>query len=482
MTFPLPNANPIWPHFQTLCAIPRPSKHEARLREHLEAWAEARGLAHEADEAGNLLIRKAATPGMEARLGVVLQGHLDMVCQQNDGTGHDFHADPIRPVLRDGWLVAPDTTLGSDNGIGVAMALAVLDADDLAHGPIEALFTVDEEAGMGGARGLRAGWLRGAMLINIDTEEWGSFYLGAAGGVDVVGRRAYAEEPAPADRIALRLTVGGLTGGHSGGDIHLERGNAIKLLARTLQKLAPFSPRLSRLQGGTARNALPREAWATVMVAATDADAIRREVAALEALYRTELIGVEAEVRLGVAPDEAATVLSAADQTALLDALLALPHGVHRMSQRVAGVVETSNNLGVVRIGDGAMEAVLMVRSLLESTRDALADQIAAVFALAGAEAERRGAYPGWAPDPDSTLLSLMQDAYRREFGGEPGIKVIHAGLECGLLSTKYPAMDMVSFGPDIRGAHAPGEKVEIDSVDKCWRLLLATLATVPAA
>ncbi|MFC4160337.1 aminoacyl-histidine dipeptidase [Chitinimonas lacunae] len=478
MTFPLPNANPVWPHFQALCAIPRPSKHESRLRDHLCSWARARELHHEVDAAGNLLIRKAASPGKENCPGVALQGHLDMVCQQNEGTGHDFHRDPIRPVIEDGWLVARDTTLGADNGIGVALALAVLDSRELRHGPLEVLFTVDEEAGMGGARGLAPGWLQSAMLINLDTEEWGSFYLGAAGGVDVVASRGYAEEAIPAGHEVLRLSVSGLVGGHSGGDIHLERGNAIKLLARVLERLG-HDWRLARLQGGTARNALPREAWAVVSLPAAAISTVRADIAAIETEFREELAGVDGGVTVRLEPDCADQVLVAADQATLLNLLRALPHGVHRMSRRVEGVVETSNNLGVARLAEGRFDATLMVRSLLASGTTALSGQIVSILKLAGASAELRGAYPGWAPDPDSRLLTLMREVYRREFAAEPEIRVIHAGLECGLLATKYPHLQMVSYGPDIRGAHAPGERVEIASVDRCWQLLTATLAAI---
>ncbi|MGL6070791.1 aminoacyl-histidine dipeptidase [Craterilacuibacter sp.] len=472
----------VWEHFQTLCEIPRPSKHEDALRDYLKGWAELRGLTTQLDAAGNLIIRKPATPGFEDRKGVVLQSHLDMVCQANAGTVHDFFKDPIRPVLKDGWLVAENTTLGADNGIGVALALAVLQSEDIDHGPIEALLTVDEEAGMGGALGLEPGLLQGELLINIDTEEWGDFYLGCAGGEDVNVRSSYASEALPANYAGARLVIKGLKGGHSGCDIHLGRGNAVKSLLRLIKSHeTELGLRLVSFDGGTARNALAREASAVVALPAECLPLLYTRLAEFEALLQFELYGVDEDASVAHEAAEVASVMAAADQVRLLRALHAAPHGVKRMSQRVSGVVETSNNLGVVQIGNGTLFANLMVRSLLESGTRALADEIVSLFELAQCDIEREGKYPGWAPNPDSALLALFQQVYAREFGGESGVKVIHAGLECGLIGSKYPQMDMVSFGPDIRGAHAPGERVDVASVGKVWALLKAVLAAVPA-
>lgn len=472
----------VWEHFQTLCDIPRPSKHEQALRDYLKGWAELRGLETVVDSVGNLVVRKPATPGMEDRIGVVLQGHLDMVCQANTGTEHDFFKDPIRPVLKDGWLIAENTTLGADNGIGVALGLAVLSADDLAHGPVEVLMTLDEEAGMGGALGLSPDVLQGQMMINIDTEEWGEFYMGCAGGVDVNVRRSYAQEALPAGYVAQQLVVSGLVGGHSGADIHLGRGNANKILVRLLTELAATVPlRLVSLNGGTARNALAREAFAVVAYPADQAAQVAAEIDAYQALMRFELAGVDEGVTVMLKPATAASVMAEADQQAVLAALHAAPHGVKRMSQRVAGVVETSNNLGVITLGDGRIFANLMVRSLLDSGFRNLAAEIVALFRLAGFSTETEGGYPGWAPNPASPLLALFQRVYREQFAAESGVQVIHAGLECGIIGAKYPQMDMVSFGPNIRGAHAPGERVEVVSVGQAWQLLKAVLAAVPA-
>ncbi|NHR05028.1 aminoacyl-histidine dipeptidase [Chromobacterium haemolyticum] len=472
----------VWEHFQTLCEIPRPSKHEQQLRDYLKGWAELRGLDTVVDEVGNLIIRKPATPGNENRIGVVLQGHLDMVCQANTGTEHDFFKDPIRPVLQDGWLVAENTTLGADNGIGVALGMAVLNSEDVPHGPIEVLLTLDEEAGMGGALGLGTGLLQGQYLINIDTEEWGEFYMGCAGGVDANVSRGYAREALPAGYQAVSLVIKGLRGGHSGADIHLGRGNANKILIRLIRELeAETDLRVSSFKGGTARNALSREAFAAVAFPAADADKVAAKLDAFQSLLRFELAGVDEGVTVVQERIELGQVMARADQGAIFAALHAAPHGVKRMSQRVEGVVETSNNLGVVVLEEGKLFANLMVRSLLDSGTWMLAREVESLFLLAGCQVEMEGGYPGWAPNPQSKLLALFQQVYAREFGGEAQVQVIHAGLECGILGSKYPGMDMVSFGPNIRGAHAPGERVEVDSVGKAWHLLKAVLAAVPA-
>lgn len=477
----------VWRHFSTLLNTPRPSKHEDALRDTLRTWANARGLATMVDRAGNLIIRKPATAGMENRPGVILQGHLDMVCQKNHATTHDFLRDPIQAELQGDWLVAPNTTLGADNGIGVALALALLESTDLPHPPLEVLLTVDEEAGMGGALGLEPGLLQGSLMINIDTEDWGEFYLGCAGGVDVNVSFRYSSEALPSGFANYEIDVGGLRGGHSGVDIHLERGNAIKILVRLLRSLeGRFGNdiRLVELEGGSARNALAREARARVALPRDLAERVASRIEDFDLLVRGELAGVDEGVSVRFGPEDgiAHSAMSGADQRNILAALHAAPHGVRRMSQRVAGVVETSNNLGVLKIADGSGFANLMVRSLLDSGVQALAAEIESLFSLAGAAVQTEGAYPGWAPNPDSDLLKLFQRVYQREFASGPAaVKVIHAGLECGILKSKYPQLDIVSFGPDIRGAHAPGERVNIESVAKCWKLLAAVVAAIPA-
>jgi len=470
----------VWSHFATLCSIPRPSKGEARLRDHLREWAEARGLSAAVDETGNLIVRKAASRGRESAPIVVLQAHLDMVCQNNADTPHDFSCDPIAPVLRDGWLLAEGTTLGADNGIGVALMLAALEDQDLEHGPIEALFTVDEECGMGGARGLDPNALQGRLLLNLDTEEWGQFYLGCAGGTNVNVRRQGQAEAVPDGFVALRVDARGLRGGHSGVNIHEGRGNAIKLLVRVLREMERRWPlRLATLQGGTARNALPREAFATLALPGDAADGVADLLAGLQTTLRTELAGVDEEVILSSSRCEIAQVMSSADQAAWLASLHAAPQGVRRMSLKVPGVVETSDNLGTVEVTPELGACCFMVRSLVDSASVELAQEIASLFALSGTAAELSGYYPGWAPNPASPLLGVCQSVYRDTFGSMPTTEVIHAGLECGIIGGKYPEMDMVSFGPTIRGAHAPGEMVDVASVERCWRLLREILSAI---
>jgi dipeptidase D len=479
----------VWKHFAALCAIPRPSKGEIRLREHLQAWAAAYGLPTVVDAAGNLIIRKSADAGYESAPGVVLQAHLDMVCQANADTPHDFARDPLEPVLRDGWLLAERTTLGADNGVGVALILAALEEKGLTHGPLEALLTVDEESGMGGARGLDPGALAGRLLLNLDTEEWGHFCVGCAGGLDVNVRRPGTPEALPGDHAVLRVEVRGLVGGHSGMNIHEGRGNAIKLLVRALCAVQRRWPlRLVSLRGGSARNALPREALAVFAVPRSAASGVASLLAGLQAALREELAGIDGEVALCCAPHvprvpcppgESVRVMNPAAQAAWLAALHAAPQGVQRMSRTAPGVVETSDNLGIVDLTPDGGECCFLVRSLVDSTGLELAEEIVDLFTLSGAVAEVSGHYPGWAPDLASPLLALCREVYRANFDGEAVADVIHAGLECGLIGGKYPEMDKISFGPTIRGAHAPGEAVEVISVGRCWRLLREILAAL---
>jgi dipeptidase D len=468
----------VWAHFANLCATPRASKAEAPLRDALQHWASAHDLVAVVDSAGNLIIRKPASAGCENWPGVVLQAHLDMVCQKNDDSDHDFSSDPIYPEWRDGWLVADKTTLGADNGIGVALILAALEDTSLVHGPLEALLTVDEEAGMGGARGLDAGVLRGRLMLNLDTEEWGEFYLGCAGGLDVNIARQGVAEAVPGGFQVFRIDLRGLRGGHSGVDIHEQRGNAIKLLIRVLQDLAVEMPlRLVALQGGSARNALPREVFAKVALPVDSAGRLSGLLASVEATLRAELRGVDDGLTLDASLADATQVMALAEQEIWLRSLHASPHGVRRMSRHVPGVVETSNNLGMVDVRPDGGSCNFMVRSLIGSGSQALADEIVSLWLLTGSRVEKEGFYPGWAPNPDSELLKVCQSVYQRDFAADSKVQVIHAGLECGIIGDKYPGMDIVSFGPTIRGAHAPGERVEVASVGHCWRLLKGILA-----
>ncbi len=470
----------VWAHFETLCRIPRPSKQEEVLSDYLQTWAQNKGLDCLVDQVGNLILRKPASAGREHLPGVILQAHLDMVCQKNSGTVHDFLHDTIRPVVRDGLMIAEETTLGADNGIGVALALAVLEDATLTHGPIEVLLTVDEEDGMGGANGLATGMLQGKYVVNLDTEAWGEFYLGCAGGMDIYVDRTASDEMLPFGWQAVRIDVSGLRGGHSGINIHEGRGSAIKILCRILCALnARFTLRLVSFIGGTARNALPREASAVVAIHPENLPAINEVLSEWQELLRGELCGVDDGLCVASALDAADRVMSSVDQRIWLNSLNAAPHGVKRMCSSMDGVVETSINLGMVNLLPNSASCNFMVRSTLDSACNAVAEEVRSLFLLSGTEIRTDGYYPGWTPNPSSPLLDLCLKVYKAEFGVEATTQVIHAGLECGIIQSKYPDMDIISFGPSIHNPHAPGESVEIDSVAKCWQLLKAILTAV---
>ncbi len=469
----------VWSHFATLCAIPRASYREEALKQHLIGWAQARGIAHVVDAVGNLILKKPASLGCEAMPGVILQGHLDMVCQANAGTAHDFERDVITTVVRDGWLIAEDTTLGADNGIGVALALAALEEPDLMHPALEVLLTVNEESGMDGARGLAPGTLQGKLLINLDTEEWGHFYLGCAGGVDVEVRHECAQEEILHDFVLLRFDVSGLRGGHSGIDIHLGRGNAIKLLAEALCDLSAHTDvRLVELKGGSARNAIPREAFAVCAVPIAMVSGIDAWVEHRLAAWRQRFAEADAKVSFSYELDKmpVGKAVQQVERDRLLTFLDVVVNGVSQMSEDFAGVTDTSSNLGVVSLTQGVFKATFKVRSLYDARADTLANKLVTHAQGFELQSWKNGAYPGWTPNPASDLLARCQQVYTWEFGHPASIQVIHAGLECGLLAASHPHLEMISFGPDIRGAHAPGEKVEISSVAHCWKLLKAVL------
>lgn len=469
----------VWAHFAALCAIPRASRQEAALRAHLMQWAAARGIAAARDEVGNLILKKPASPGCTALPGVILQGHLDMVCQANGGSRHDFDHDAIDAVVRDGWVSAEETTLGADNGIGVALALAALEADDLTHPPLEVLLTVNEESGMDGARGLAAGTLHGTRLINLDTEEWGHFYLGCAGGVDVEVSHVCALEEVPPGYARVRFDVSGLRGGHSGIDIQLGRGNAIKLLAEALRDLAAHTDFcLLEMQGGTARNAIPREAFAVCALPYAAVSGLDRWVEHRRAAWLQRFAAADADVAFRYELDELphGKSVPGAERDRLLAFVDTAVNGVAQMSGDFPGVPDTSSNLGVFSLRQGALKATFKVRSLHDARADQLADKLCAYAASYGLHSGKDGAYPGWTPDLSSALLASCQQVYAAQFGQPAHVQVIHAGLECGLLALSHPHLDMISFGPDIRGAHAPGERVEIASVARCWQLLRAVL------
>ena len=471
----------IWHFFEQICSIPHPSKHEAKLSAWIIQWAQGEGLTVKQDNVGNIIIKKPATPGMENRKAVVLQAHIDMVPQANADTKHDFATDPIDAYIDGEWVTARGTTLGADNGVGMAGCLAVLADKTIKHGPLEVLLTTDEETGMTGAFGLEAGWLEGEILLNTDSEEDGEVYMGCAGGVDA-NIRFPLELVDASEGEAVELAVKGLRGGHSGCDIHRGRGNANKLLVRLLKAAEPLGIRLAEIHGGTLRNAIPREARATLLVPAASVSEFNALVDRYTGIYQTELAATEPNLTLLVnSAAKPAKLMSVSLQQRLLDALLACPNGVMRMSDAMPGVTETSTNLGVIKTQDGEVYVQCLIRSLIDSGRESIEQMTRALFTLAGASCEFTGAYPGWAPNVDSPVMALVRSSYQSLFGTMPNVMVIHAGLECGLFKSAYPEWDMVSFGPTIRGAHSPDEKVHIPAVERFWQLLVHVLEAIPA-
>ncbi|GGX99324.1 aminoacyl-histidine dipeptidase [Litchfieldella qijiaojingensis] len=440
----------------------------------LERWADEHGLSHDRDTFGNLRIRKPASPGHERAPGVILQGHLDMVAQANADHPHDFTRDPIETYVAEGWLRACQTTLGADNGLGVAAALAILGDESLTHGPLEALFTLEEESSMGGALNLAEDWLEGSILLNLDSEDRGQVYIGCAGGADVVVEAQLPTSALNDDEQTWQLSLTGLVGGHSGIDIHKGRGNANRLLVRALRTLEGAGARLIDYHGGTLRNALPREAFASLALPVDEVGPVQARLEALEQELRVELSGVDEKLTLRLTPcaSRADEALTEAASQLLVNALHAAPCGVERMSVEVSGVVETSNNLGVVSLENGRFRLCALVRSLRDSATADIADRFTALFSLIGARTRVENAYPGWTPNPESELLARFRRLHRQRLGSDPEVKVIHAGLECGILGGKYPHLEMISFGPQIRGAHSPDERVEIESVAEFWQLL----------
>ncbi|HEX9943247.1 MAG TPA: aminoacyl-histidine dipeptidase [Thermoanaerobaculia bacterium] len=471
----------LWKHFDEILKIPRPSKHEERARRYVLEVAERKGLRHRQDATGNAVVEKPASPGRESAPIVVLQGHLDMVTEKNSGTVHDFERDPIIPRREGDWVKATGTTLGADNGIGVSAMLAVLEADDLVHGPLELLFTVDEETGLNGVLALdpEAIALRGRRLLNLDSEEEGTVTIGCAGGSASRLTLPLETAPAPEGTAALDVKLSGLKGGHSGMEIHLQRGNAVKLLARSLLAAAQQTPfHLASFEGGNKHNALPREAAARILVPADARDAfaaaVEREVTAIRDEIRTVDPGLKVEIAGAAIPDR---VWTAAATRRVLDLLNALPHGVLAMSNDIPGLVETSLNLATVAAADGHLAALTSIRSSVASAMRATKRGLRAIAELAGGDVSETEGYPGWKPNVDSPLLSLFRQVHQRAAGTDPELKAVHAGLECGVLGEKFPGMDMISFGPVIEGAHSPDERVKIDSVGRFYELLRATLA-----
>ncbi|KAB1065725.1 aminoacyl-histidine dipeptidase [Salibacter halophilus] len=469
----------VWSHFVDLNAVPRPSKKEERVIEFMKKFGEDLGLETVEDEIGNVIIRKPATKGMEDRAMLTLQGHVDMVHQKNNDTDFDFDKQGIDMYIDGDWVKAKGTTLGADNGIGVAAAMALLSSDDIEHPALEALFTVDEETGMTGAKHLKPNFLKGDIMLNMDTEEDDEITIGCAGGVDTSIYWDYTEEETPNEMAGFKLTVKGLQGGHSGMDIDTERGNANKIMNRLLYKASSeVGLRISSLDGGGLRNAIPRESVAEVAV--NNEAEFKKLVKEFEALNQMEFGAVEPNFKIEAEPiNVPQKVMNEGEQMKLLRAIYAMPNGVYKRSTTM-DMVETSSNLARVSIKAGKVEILSLQRSSVDSQKDDLAASIRSVFELIGAKVEHTGDYPGWQPNPDSKIVKVMADLYREKFQSEPNVMACHAGLECGILGNHYPDMDMISFGPTIRGAHSPDERVSISSVQKFWDFTLDTIKRTP--
>ena len=472
----------VWKHFYSLTQIPRPSGHMERITEFLVNYGKGLGLESFVDEVGNVIIRKPATPGMENRKGVILQAHMDMVPQKNNDTVHEFEKDPIQTWIDGEWVKAKGTTLGADNGMGVAAAMAVLEATDLKHGPLEVLITKDEETGMYGAFGLKPGTLKGEILLNLDSEDEGELYIGCAGGIDVTAELSYKEEESDMQMVARKITLKGLRGGHSGLEINEGRGNANKLLARiTHDLLVEFDCRLAFFEGGNMRNAIPREAHAVLLFNPADIEDLPTYIKEYEAQLNAEYAPIESNILLLLDEVEVpATVLPEEIQDNMIDMLLACQNGVMRMIPTVPDTVETSSNLAIVLLGGGKAEVRILARSSCDTMKDFLVDSLTACFNMAGMKVTLSGAYSGWQPNVDSPILHAMTKSYEEQFGVAPKVKVIHAGLECGIIGANCPGLDMISFGPTLRSPHSPDERVLIPTVKKFYDFLVATLAQTP--
>lgn len=469
----------VWHYFDEICKIPHPSGKEEKIIDYIVNFGKSHGLETITDEVGNVLIRKGATPGCEHLTPVLLQSHIDMVCEKNNGTDHDFSKDPIQSVVEGDWLIAKETTLGADDGIGVAAQLAILGDDAIQHGPIECLFTVEEETGLTGALNLQPGIIKARRLINLDSEEDAVYCIGCAGGIGTVATFDYQPVEAKSNLFFFEVKVKGLWGGHSGEDIEKERGNSIKILNRFLYTLNQKTPvYLQSIDGGNLHNAIPREASAIAAVEFPQKEQVRVLLNIFISEIEQELPGEKEFCMELQSCEKAETIIDKATSDRLLNALYACPHGVIGMSRDIIGLVETSTNLASVKMNADEHKIIVGTsqRSSVESKKHDIKNQVGSVFALAGASVKFGDGYPGWKPNMQSKVKEIVEQSYRKLFGGTPRFEAIHAGLECGLILEKYPDMDMISVGPTIIGNHAPGEKIQISTVEKFWKLLLDVL------
>lgn len=473
---------PLWNYFSDLNAVPRPSKKEERVIAFMKSFGENLGLPTIVDDIGNVIITKPASSGMETRQTVVLQSHLDMVHQKNAETSFDFDSQGIDMFVDNDWVKAKGTTLGADNGIGVATIMALLASKDIQHPPLEALFTIDEETGMTGAQELKPGYLNGKLLFNLDTEDDRELTIGCAGGIDISISGNYESSKPSANHTFFSIEVKGLTGGHSGMDIHLGRGNANKIMNRVLLDSSnKHDLKICQIDGGGLRNAIPRESKAIVALDNAHIDGFKKDLKDQSATIKNENKDTDPslEIVLKELP-ESHDVLAEEFQFKILRSIGACPNGIFRMSPNIAGLVQTSNNLARVLIKDNSYTILCLTRSSVDSEKMELANNIKGAFELAGAKVGLDGSYPGWAPNPSSKIVDVMADLYRKMHNDEPDVNACHAGLECGIIGSHYPDMDMISFGPNIRGAHSPDERVQISSVQKFWEYLIETLKLVP--
>ncbi|NNE32322.1 MAG: aminoacyl-histidine dipeptidase [Winogradskyella sp.] len=473
----------LWNKFADLNAVPRPSKKEGRVIKFMKDFGNKLGLETSEDEVGNVIIRKPATKGMEDRKSIVMQSHLDMVHQKNNDTDFDFETQGIEMYVEGDWVKANGTTLGADNGLGVATIMAILESDSIAHPALEALFTIDEETGMTGAMGLKGGLLKGEILLNLDTEEDDEIGVGCAGGVDITATREYTEEETPEFKVGYKIAVKGLQGGHSGMQIHEGLGNANKIMNRLLfDGFENFGLRISEIDGGSLRNAIPRESNAIVAIDAANESTFQKDLMEMAETVKTEFKTLEPDLEIIVSKtDTPKNIMDLGVQEGITRALYAACNGVYRMSPDIKDLVETSNNIARVIIKEGNIKIGCLTRSSVESSKLDLANTLRATFELTGCEVEFSGAYPGWAPNMDSDILKVMVPIYERLNNGEkPHVAACHAGLECGILGQNYPEMDMISFGPNIKGAHSPDERAQISSAQKYWEFVLEILKNIP--
>jgi dipeptidase D len=473
----------VWSYFEDICQVPSQSKNEGKIIQFLLDFAKENNLEVERDEIGNVLIKKPATNGKENIKTIVLQSHIDMVCEKNEGTNHDFDNDPIQPIIDGNWVKAKGTTLGADDGIGVAAQMAILTDDELEHGAIECLFTVDEETGLTGAFALKPNFIKGKILLNLDSEDEGELFIGCAGGIDTLATFTYEEEKVPANHQALKLNITGLNGGHSGDEIDNGLGNSIKIINRFLWNASnKFDLRINTLNGGRARNAIPREAFATITVHKDDLNDLKTYFKEYSNDIKAELSITEPKLELKIVETELPQyVIDEDTQYSLLNSLYACPSGVYAMSREIEDLVETSTNLASIKFQkDNTIFITTSQRSSVDTARYDIANMVKSTFILGGAIVKHTEGYPGWKPNTNSEIMKITEAAYKKLFNVQPEVKAIHAGLECGLFLEKYPDLDMISIGPTIKGAHTPEEKIDIETNLKFWNLLMEVIHNIP--